>query len=221
MRLLLASVIVVFNFAVANWALSVDMGPPAPFKLGVTVQLVTWQNDPWVQFATVSPEGRAFRAGMRSGDLIKRVSNVPIYNIEQFDHEIEQAAPTGVVLIQYRRLEGATYTDGQAEILASIPANMPAPTASTFKLGVNTEVVTLAGAPWVRFKLVSKYSRAAKAGILPGDLVLSINNQKVYSNEGYDANYAAAVASGSIRILFRRTTGKETKDYEINIPVTY
>jgi hypothetical protein len=197
-------------------------GPAEPFKLGVSIQTINWNNEPWVRLATVSPTGRAYAAGMRNGDILRRINNVPIASEAQFDTQLANAVATGTVRIMFYRPSGNTTVPGEAVIPVTgggNPSPGPIPTPATFKLGVSIETIFWNNENWVRFKAVDPTGRAAAVGMKAGDMILRINDKKVYSEADYDTYYAQAVSSGSVVIKFRRFTGNQSNDYTATIPV--
>ncbi|HEU4429784.1 MAG TPA: RIP metalloprotease RseP [Myxococcota bacterium] len=109
--------------------------------------------------AVASPESAAARAGLRSGDRIVAVNGEP--SEEWFAFEAKYAAAQGDAVLRVARGQPPVESDVRVPALGSADA-----------LGVSTAVVVTE---------VTPDSPAAKAGILPGDVLVAIDGHAVGS----------------------------------------
>lgn len=156
----------------------------------------------------VVPNGPAARAGLRPGDVITAVAGQPILSRQQLPRLIERA-PVGAKLALAVRCRGKRWTARATVAERPTKAQLVAllsPGAGHWQaLGMRLAPVS-AGAPGRRGGLavtrVAPKSAAAAAGILPGDVIVSIDRDPVGSPQRAAAELSAI--SGKIMLQVER-----------------
>jgi hypothetical protein len=91
-----------------------------PFLLGVKITQVFFAGENWVQLKEVNSLSPADKAGLRDGDLVRRVNGVKVFTQDDFDHFLSQAIASGSIQIGYRRFFNGQQQDGESAV---IPVN--------------------------------------------------------------------------------------------------
>ncbi len=97
-------------------ASSPAQGAGSAFRLGVQLLSTTWNNAPWLYFSKVESGSPADQAGLKTDDLLRRINNVPIFTLSDFDAQIALAKQSGTITIAYKRYVDEQYRDDQAVI---------------------------------------------------------------------------------------------------------
>jgi serine protease Do len=164
--------------------------------------------------AKVVPDSAAARAGIRAGDVIVKYNGESVDDAGQLSSRVSMAAPgerAALEVLRDGKLLTLTATIGSASD-ATVASNNAQNGAAEGRLGLSVRPLTpeeraQAG---VSSGLVVEdvAGRAARAGIQPGDVVLSVNGTDVHSaNElrelvrGHDKQIALLVQRGDARIF--------------------
>ncbi|MBB3146816.1 Do/DeqQ family serine protease [Phyllobacterium trifolii] len=162
-------------------------------ELGVVVQDMTPKlrlalkisRDPGVLVSQVKAGSAAQRSGMLAGDVITAIDGHPVKDASEFRRKISSLAPGSAIRLSIAR------SDKSLEITARLTDKesdhaSEATTAfldSIVLLDIKTEAKPIGQANGALVLAIDKDSRAAAAGLVEGDIIVSINRQAVHSSE--------------------------------------
>jgi serine protease Do len=156
----------------------------------------------------VLPDGPAARAGLRSADVIVRFGAGPVENHVELMRRVAQSRPGESVPLAYVR-DGAPASASVIVEAARPPAAAPEP-ARGAPDALGLEVAPLEPARRERLGLqagvlVRRSDGAAqRAGLQPGDIILSVNGAPVTTPQGFLARLQAAGGGSSVALLVQR-----------------
>ncbi|MCC5860231.1 MAG: DegQ family serine endoprotease [Ectothiorhodospiraceae bacterium] len=183
------------NMAMAIMEQLVEHGDVSRGQLGVSVQDLTpalaeafgLDTRSGVVITQVAPDSPAEKAGLRTGDVVLRVDGRPVRHATELRNRIGLLRVGETVELEIRR-NGRT---------VSVRATVDAP--ETARIDGSGLTPRLAGAWFGRTELqtpqgrqqrlqvedVEPGSAAARAGLRPGDIILSVNRQNVHTVEEF------------------------------------
>ncbi len=136
----------------------------------------------------VQPGSPAEKSGIREGDVISEFDGVKIKDVNQLRNTVAATAPgTRITMKIERESRRETVTSEIGELPAAEAAMTEEGMHSSEALGLQLENLTPQIAPRLRTKrtsgvvitAVSPGSVAESAGLIPGDIIISINSKKV------------------------------------------
>ncbi len=132
------------------------------------------------QIGIVDPASPAYEGGLRTGDVITSIDGEPVRTIEELQ-ELIARPPDSLVRLTYLRPYATPFQFGTLLWFESNHAQLlPRPEARQKPGGVKMPDSPTGLLPANTFiRAVEHDSPAAKAGLLPGDLVLEVNGQPV------------------------------------------
>lgn len=152
----------------------------------------------------------AERAGLEAGDIILKINNREVEGIVQLRNTIAMIAPgTKVELLIYRNGKEKTVTVSIAELSDTI--SQTGASELTSKLGLTVQDLTeetrryygLQPGEGVVVSDVVSDSRAFKAGIRQGTIIISVNQKKVGSVQEFGQALKASAGTGKVLLLIR------------------
>ena len=163
----------------------------------------------------VTPEGPASRSDLKKGDIILSLNGQQIANANQLRLRIGELAPDASVKLKVLR-DGKTHE--VTVKLSEFPAREERASANTQSSdsaleGVDVENVTPevarelklpAATKGVVVKEVSPASRAAEAGLRPGDVIQEANRKPVRSVSDFQGAVSAKAKDDSVLLLVNR-----------------
>lgn len=162
-------------------------------ELGVVIQDMTPKlrlalrinRESGVLVSQVSPSSAAQRSGILAGDVITAIDGHPVVNAIEFRRKISNLPPETVIRFSIER------SDKSLEIAARLsnkaydqspPANAPF-LDSIVLLDIKNEAKPIGQPNGALVLAIDKDSKAAVAGLVEGDIIVSINRQAVHSSE--------------------------------------
>jgi S1-C subfamily serine protease len=175
--------------------------PTAGPTLGVVVGDLTFEQidelgiSLGVRVHAVVPESPAAEAGVESGDIIIALDGAPIYSPQRLQWILSKQPPGEPVVLSIRRGEGETAEVIELKAVPTLPqaeegiAQVPGTMDQRAWLGVRMQPMTSAleqqyAVPRGRGVLIADVgpqSPAARAGLLPGDVLVRIDRRTVRS----------------------------------------
>ncbi|MEK1889761.1 MAG: PDZ domain-containing protein, partial [Phyllobacterium sp.] len=162
-------------------------------ELGVVIQNMTPKlrlalkinRDSGVLVSQVKADSAAQRSGILAGDVIIAIDGHPVGNATEFRRKISGLAPDTVVRLSIDR------SDKSLEIAVRLSKKEydRSPKAATpfldsiVLLDIKTEAEPIGQANGALVLAIDKDSKAAAAGLVEGDIIVSINRQAVHSSE--------------------------------------
>jgi Do/DeqQ family serine protease len=162
-------------------------------ELGIVVQDMTPKlrlalkinRDSGVLVSQVKTGSAAQRSGILAGDVITALDGNPMRNATEFRRKISSMAPDTTIRLSIER------SDKSLEITARLSSKEyeRAPEAATpfldsiVLLDIKTEAKPIGQMSGALVLAIDKNSRAAAAGLVEGDVIVSINRQAVHSSE--------------------------------------
>jgi Do/DeqQ family serine protease len=159
----------------------------------------------------VAPEGPAYRANVRPGDLIASVDGRPVHDghdliRETMSHEVGQSVSLEIVRSGQHYGASVKLTERPEEVVGSAPAQSPASPRAGMGLVVRdlsaqqVAEMGLGAKPLPVVTQVGPGSPADRAGLRPGDVIVQANEVENPSS----AQVAELARSGSLLLRCRR-----------------
>ena len=178
---------------------------------------------------SVVSEGPAAKAGLRSGDVIRSVDGQKIFDTRDLSRRVGFSAPERLVELDVWRdgravaiaaVLGRTPSIEGADVEPPLDTAPPVATSPSLLLGLSLTRISPEtqqryglppGAKGVLVVGVMRGSAAAEAGILPGDILVTIGNKPVGEPRDFEAATADARAAGrkALLLLVQRRSGAE------------
>lgn len=124
------------------------------------------------------PKSLASQAGIRTGDLIKRVGSKPVLTYEDLDKEITAQWQRSLTLTYQRSAESPSKEGAEVSVELKLPEK---PVSTAGFQGVADALGLSAADTFVR--QVSKDSPAETGGLKAGDHILKVGEERVYNFE--------------------------------------
>jgi serine protease Do len=163
-----------------------------------------------VVVSDVLKDSPAEKAGLQAGDIILKINDEDVESVGQLRNTVSMVAPgTEVELLIYRNGREKTVTVGIGELTDTIARAGASELPS--KLGLTVQDLTeetrryygLQPGEGVVVSNVIPQSRAFEAGIRPGTIIISVNQQKVGSIYEFGEALKASVENGKVLLLIR------------------
>nr|WP_227590050.1 DegQ family serine endoprotease [Chromobacterium violaceum] len=190
-------------------------------QLGVNIQEVTQelaqsfglQRPSGALVVRVDPKGPAARAGLQAGDIILKLNNQSIDSSKDLPMLVGSLGPgTKIKLVVWRKgfektMEATLVEQAQEPGSNTKPASDNSPQGYQFgKLGLTLSELTAEqrGDLGIRGGLLIQKSQgpAARSGLMPGDIILGLNQNDITSISAFEK--ALASAGGHAALLVRR-----------------
>ncbi len=204
-------------------------GKSALGALGLTCEAMTVQGKFVARVSSVEPSGASQRAGLEPGDMIIGLNDKPLTGIEQLGALTQQGGRFNLIVLDVNtgkpvRVPIDVPVPGRKDVPGRLPfptekpnapvipgeATNPSPRAPVRSLGVSAEPVTVGQRTAMKVVGVQPESPAQKAGLEPGDVIVTANGVPI---TGVEALSAAVRKSGPTLSLMVRDTrnGKDTR----------
>ncbi len=189
--------------------------PTAPVQttrvsLGISAEPVTLGSRSALKITRVDPAGLAAKAGIEQGDIVVAANGAPVTGPEQLLGALRKSGPTLKLTVRDAR------TGRDAEVEVDLGGSKPAKpaeaetsvAAAPGRLGAVTELAFHDDDFAVKVTEVETGSAAARAGLLPGVMILTANGEPVlHPNE---LNDAVRRSGGTLKLtVVDPTTGKK------------
>jgi serine protease Do len=204
-------------------------GRSALVALGLTGEAMTVQGKFVVRVSSVEPSGPSQRAGLEPGDIIIGLNDKPLTGIEQLDALAQQGGRCNLAILDVntgktvrvpvdvrvptgRGPLGKPPVAGEERdtpVLAGDAANRN-PRAPARTLGVSAEPVTIGQRTAMKVVGVQPDSPGQKAGLEPGDVIVTANGVPITGAEALSAVVRKSGATVSLTVRDTRT-GKDTR----------
>jgi serine protease Do len=196
----------------------IHYGHVQPAWIGLEVQDLTEQLVQYFGLAThegvlvaaVNPGGPADEAGVRKGDLITAIGDVPVASRQEFFQTLAgYTADSTVELTSWRKREPIA-----VKVKAQVLSPDRALHLAEASLGIAVGAVTtktrkeyqLTAEQGVVVVRVEANGLAYRAGLRPGDVIRRINDQEIVNPEDYGKAMPRALRRGSLLLLIQRGT---------------
>jgi S1-C subfamily serine protease len=183
--------------------------------LGLSVESVDEGGKPRAVISDVDPKGPAARAGLGEGEVIASLNGAPLQDADEFHYRLH-AVPLGkpLTLELWRR--------GAKMAVQLTPEEFPLALADDLvarRIGLSlaeTTVRTLRGPVRVlAVKALKRGGPAARAGLLPQDLVLSANSVEVDTLADFRKVVRRAHPSGRLSLVVQRGDDLEQVEFAL------
>lgn len=163
-----------------------------------------------VLVSDVMKDSPAEKAGLETGDIILKIDGQDVKGIGQLRNTIAMVAPgTRVQLLIYRKGQEKTLTVSIGELYDNVA--MKETSELSKKLGLTLQNLTeemrqyygLRPDEGIVVSGVDSNSRAYKAGIRPGTIILSVNQKEVGSIEEFGEALQASVETKKVLLLIK------------------
>lgn len=154
----------------------------------------------------LEPQGPAALAGLAAGDIVTAFNGRPVANATELARAVASSAPGSAVRLrvwrrgEMRELEATVGAFAQA---AALPARSR-PAGEPQELGLVLRELRPAEQRALQYQgrlyVESVSGRAARAGILPGDVILGVNNDRVDTARELEGRLAAAGRSAALLV---------------------
>jgi len=155
----------------------------------------------------VFEDSPAWRAGVRDGDLLVAVGGQPLSAREDLTTAFSSVAPGTPLLVEVRRFE--------ATLRFAVAAVRPPRELGLAVLRSALGLSVAAAGDALAIERVEPRSRAARAGLARGDLVLAANGQRLRDLEQLGHEVLRAVDRGSLLLV----VGRGRYAYNLNLPL--
>ncbi len=183
--------------------------------LGLSVESVDEGGKPRAVIGDVDPKGPAARAGLGEGEVIASLNGAPLQDADEFHYRLH-AVPLGkpLALDIWRR--------GVKVAVQVTPEEFPLALADDLvarRIGLSlseTTVRTLRGPVHVlAVKALKRGGPAARAGLQPQDLILSVNSVEVDTLADFRKVVRRAHPSGRLSLLVQRGDDLEQVEFAL------
>jgi serine protease Do len=167
--------------------------------------------------SSVMKDSPAEKAGLKSGDIIKKFNGQPVKNSDHLKFMVAEAAPGAAVRVDVvRNKKELTFTAKITEYPAAETAAAPsARLQDEAKLGLSVEPVTrdmvqqygLKDQQGVLVAAVRPGGPAAQAGVEQGDIIREVNQTTVNSVTDYQQALARVRPGDAVLLLVDRDSG--------------
>ena len=170
-----------------------QLGKVSRGELGVVIQNMTPKlrvalkinSNSGVLVSQVEAGSAAQRSGILAGDVITAIDGHPVGNAAEFRRKISGLAPDTAIRLSIERSAKSLEI---AVRLSNKEYGRPPEAATPFLdsivlLDIKTEARPIGQANGALVLAIDKDSRAAAAGLVEGDIIISINRQAVHSSE--------------------------------------
>ena len=178
------------------------------------VKVYTLPGPAGAEVIRVEPEGPADRAGVQLGDVIVRIGEQPVRTVTGLQAALARLEPNSTVPIRLVRYGRDTSLNVSLGLVHSgvRPRRRPAsdePGRAGLQVVEQGGRVIIAG--------VQPYSTAARAGVRPGQVIVSANRQIISSIEQLVAAVRAAATRGVLSLIVEdREVGRVIINYELS-----
>jgi Do/DeqQ family serine protease len=205
-------------------------------QLGVTVQPVTsdmaeslgLKQPGGAIVSSVADGSAAERAGVKRGDVIKSFNGQPVQDFNSLRNRVADAAPGSTAtlgIVRDGKEQTLSVKLAEAEAAKSAREDVGSSSDDKAALGVaaaplTPEVATRSGLPrdakGVVVQQVNPDSRAAEAGLQPGDVILEVNRQVVTSVDDL-RSAVRKTADRPTLLLVHRTANGDSADLFVTV----
>jgi len=158
-------------------------GPLFSFLLAVAFAVVVWQvgkpatdSDRSTQIGWVEPNGPAWKAGLRPGDTITEVDG---HKVTAFAPPAQDSVTWRIITSTGTNIAIKYLRDGKEHIALAVPAKRP---TQWYERKSLRQIRISSAHPAIIYEVATN-SPAAQAGLQPGDEVLALNAEKIFSAE--------------------------------------
>jgi S1-C subfamily serine protease len=197
----------------ASVGANAQSAPAQRRSLGLTAETIRVGLRTALKVTRVEAGSPAQKAGIEPDDILVAANGVPLTGPDQLGASLRKSGPTLTLTVRDSRTGKDVPVDvmvGGPAIQSSIPADAPAISPATERLGAVTELSFYDVEVALKVTEVEPGSPAARAGLQPGSLIISANGTPVlHPNE---LNAAVQSSNGTLRltVVNPRTNAKDT-----------
>lgn len=158
-------------------------GPLFSFLLAIAFAVVVWAvgrpistHDDSTVIGWVHPEGPAWKAGLRPGDKILEIDGKPV---TQFAPPSQDSVTWRIITSEGTNITVKYLRDGQEHVASAAPYRRP---TKWYERKALRQILVAPSYPAIIYEIATN-SPAAVAGLKPGDEVVALNGEKIYSAE--------------------------------------
>lgn len=158
-------------------------GPLFSFLLAIAFAVVVWAvgrpvstHDDSTVIGWVHPEGPAWKAGLRPGDKIVEIDGKPV---TQFAPPSQDSVTWRIITSEGTNITVKYLRDGQEHVASAAPYRRP---TKWYERKALRQILVAPSYPAIIYEIATN-SPAAVAGLKPGDEVVALNGEKIYSAE--------------------------------------
>jgi S1-C subfamily serine protease len=167
-----------------KWSRDLVWRYPLPDNLGLVLEV-----DRGNVVRRVEPGSPAARAGLRAGDVVRRLNGVPVHSFADAQYALDRAPKVGAIEASWRR--GPETMDGELTLpqgwrktdiswRPSLQRLVPSPRLSGRDLPAKEKEALGLSAKQLAFRLEGYvHSQARDAGIRAGDVILGVDGKKL------------------------------------------
>lgn len=179
-------------------------------RLGATLERVPVNGKPGWKVTGLIQSGPAQEAGFEVGDLIVGIDGKVIDDLDSLQRTLGRA--TGQTTLTVRDVRTGKSVPVKVVLGSTIPTNTPAnrpntTPAGTGALGVAVESIDVQEIPTLRIQQVDRGSPAERAGLKVGDIVESINDTIVFSQEEFDS--LVQQSQGTVELVLKKGNNRQ------------
>ncbi len=166
--------------------------------------------------SNVSPNSPAEKAGLKPGDVVRRIDGKPVADSADFAQDVASRAPGSTVDMTVLRDGSQKTLDAKLGTFPDRQGREAASAQDKGQLGIGIETLTPdlaqgldlpSNAHGVVVMQVQPGSRADNAGLQEHDVIVSVNGQSVSDISGFRSAIDKARPAGIARLRVRRGTG--------------